>query len=162
MRECSFGQYDEDMARAMCLKLFADGPRYRLLGLLPCRLHLFGAAGARICLLGTDGYGRDQLSRILYGGQVSLLAGLLGAGITLSLGLGIGAAAGYFGGWRDEVLMRLTEPFLALPWLYMLLCLRAFLPPAVSPLGAFFLIVMFIVALGWTRPARLVLGVLLR
>src|SRR5437899_10450969 len=161
MRECSFGQYDEDMARAMCLKLFADGPRYRLLGLLPCRLHLFGAAGARICLLGSDGYGRDQLSRILYGGQVSLLAGLLGAGITLSIGLGIGAVAGYYGGWRDDVLMRLAELFLALPWLYLLFALRAFLPLAVSPLGAFFLIIAVIGAVGWARPARLVRGVVL-
>ncbi len=161
IREGSFDQYDEDLARAMSLKFFGEGPRYRLLGLVPCRLHLFGAAGARICLLGTDGYGRDQLSRILYGGQVSLLAGLLGAGITLSLGLGIGAAAGYFGGWRDEVLMRLTEPFLALPWLYMLLGLRAFLPLAVSPLEAFLLIVIVIGAVGWARPARLVRGVVL-
>src|SRR5437879_10584679 len=126
----------------MSLKLFAEGSRYRLLGLLPCRLHLFGAAGARICPLCTDGYGRGQLSRILYGGQVSLLAGLLGAGITLSLGLGIGAAAGYFGGWRYELLMRLTEPFLALPWLYMLLGLPAVLPLAVSALEACILIVM--------------------
>ena len=157
----SVDQYDEDFARAMPLKFFAGGPRYRLLGLVPCRLHLFGASGARICLLGTDGYGRDELSRILYGGQVSLLAGLLGSGITLLFGLGIGTAAGYYGGWKDEVLMRLTELFLALPWLYLLLGLRAFLPLAVSPLEAFLLIVMVIGLVGWARPARLIRGVVL-
>jgi len=160
-REGSVAQYYEDIARAMPLKFFADGPRYSLLGLVPCRLHLFGASSARICLLGTDGYGRDQLSRILYGGQVSLLAGLLGAGITLLFGLGIGTAAGYYGGWRDEVLMRLTELFLALPWLYLLLGLRAFLPLAVSPLEAFLLIVIVIGLVGWARPARLIRGVVL-
>jgi len=91
-------------------------------------MHLFGVENARIYLLGTDAYGRDQLSRLLFGGQVSLLAGLLGAGITLLIGLSIGSVAGYFGGWRDGLLMRVAELFLALPWLYLLFALRAFLP----------------------------------
>jgi peptide/nickel transport system permease protein len=125
------------------------------------RLHLFGVEGERICLLGSDSYGRDQLSRFLYGGQVSLFAGLLGAGITLILGLCVGAVAGYFGGWRDDLLMRLAELFLALPWLYLLFALRAFLPLAVSPLQAFFLIIAVLGAVGWARPARLVRGVVL-
>jgi len=161
MREGSLDQYDEDMSRATPLIFFADRSAYRLLGLVPCRLHLFGTSGERVFLVGTDGFGRDQLSRILYGGQVSLLAGLLGAGITLLFGLGIGATAGYYGGWRDEVLMRLSELFLALPWLYLLLGLRAFLPLAVSPLEAFLLIVIVIGLVGWARPARLIRGVVL-
>jgi peptide/nickel transport system permease protein len=86
---------------------------------------------------------------------------LLGAGITLSIGLGIGAVAGYYGGWRDDLLMRLAELFLALPWLYLLFALRAFLPLAVSPLEAFLLIVVVIATVGWARPARLVRGVVL-
>jgi peptide/nickel transport system permease protein len=161
VREGSVDQYEEDITRATPLNFFADRSAYRLLGLLPCRLHLFGTSGERVFLVGTDGLGRDQLSRILYGGQVSLLAGLLGAGITLLFGLGIGATAGYYGGWRDEVLMRLSELFLALPWLYLLLGLRAFLPLAVSPLDAFLLIVIVIGLVGWARPARLIRGVVL-
>lgn len=161
MSEGSAGHYEEDITSTMPLKFFADGSRYRLLGLIPCHLHLFGASPSRICLLGTDGYGRDQFSRILYGGQVSLLAGWLGAGITLFFGLSIGTAAGYYGGCRDEILMRLSELFLALPWLYMLLALRAFLPLAVSPLEAFLLIVIVIGLVGWARPARLIRGVVL-
>ena len=161
IREGSFDEYEEDTARAIPLKFFVDGVRYRLLGFVPCSVHLFGASGARICLLGTDGYGRDQFSRLLYGGQVSLLAGWLGAGITLLFGLGIGTAAGYYGGWRDEVLMRLTELFLALPWLYLLLGLRAFLPLSVSPIEGFLLIVIVIGLVGWARPARLIRGVVL-
>jgi peptide/nickel transport system permease protein len=131
------------------------------LGFLPCRIHFFGAENARIYLLGTDAYGRDQFSRLLFGGQVSLLAGLLGAGLTLLIGLCIGAVAGYYGGWRDSVLMRFAELFLALPWLYLLFALRAFLPLAVSPLEAFFLIIAVIGAVGWARAARLVRGVVL-
>jgi peptide/nickel transport system permease protein len=132
-----------------------------LLGFLPCRIHFFGAEHTRIYLLGSDAYGRDQFSRFLVGGQVSLAAGLLGAGLTLFIGLCIGAMAGYYGGWRDSVLMRLAELFLALPWLYLLFALRAFLPLAVSPLQAFFLIIAVIGAVGWARPARLVRGVVL-
>ena len=161
MREGLFNQYEEDTARTIPLKFFVDGSRYKLLGLVPCRLHLFGVDDARVYLLGSDGYGRDQLARILYGGQVSLLAGWLGAGITLFLGFGIGAIAGYYGGWRDEILMRFAELFLALPWLYLLFGLRAFLPLSVSPLQSFLLIVVVSGTLGWARPARLVRSVVL-
>jgi peptide/nickel transport system permease protein len=161
LREGTFDQYEEDTARRLPLKFFVQGAAYRLLGLFPGHLHLFGADNERVYLLGSDSYGRDQLSRFLYGGQVSLFAGLLGAGITLFLGLLVGAVAGYFGGWRDDLLMRIAELFLALPWLYLLLALRAFLPLAVSPLRAFFLIIAVLGAVGWARPARLVRGVVL-
>jgi peptide/nickel transport system permease protein len=161
LRTGSFDQYEEDTTTAVPLRFFTRGTPYRLLGLIPSRLHLFGSTDARIHLLGTDAYGRDQLSRILYGGQVSLLAGLLGATVTLLLGALIGMAAGYYSGWRDELLMRVAELFLALPWLYLLFALRAFLPLAVSPLEAFLLVVVVISMVGWARPARLVRGVVL-
>ena len=161
LREGSFDQYQEDTAAAVPLHFFIRGADYPLLGFLPSRAHLFGTDGTRIYLLGSDAYGRDQLSRILFGGQVSLLAGLLGAGVTLSLGALIGLAAGYYGGWRDDLLMRTAELFLALPWLYLLFALRAFLPLTVSPLEAFLLVVVVIGMVGWARPARLVRGVVL-
>jgi peptide/nickel transport system permease protein len=153
LREGTFDQYEENVACALQLKLFMRGARYKLLGFVPMRLHLFGVEGERIYLLGSDSYGRDQLSRFLYGGQVSLFAGLLGAGITLILGLCFGALAGFYGGWRDDLLMRLAELFLALPWLYLLFALRAFLPLAVSPLQAFFLIIVVLGAVGWALRA---------
>ena len=161
LREGSFDQYEEDIARPIPLALMVSGARYQLLGIIPSRLHLFGAESGRVYLLGSDAYGRDQLSRFVYGGRVSLFAGLLGGGITLVLGLFAGSLAGYYGGWRDEILMRLAELFLALPWLYLLFALRAFLPLTVSPLQAFFLIVAVVGAVGWARPARLVRGVVL-
>jgi peptide/nickel transport system permease protein len=157
----SFDQLEESTDRAVPLRFFVTGARYRLLGLVPSRMHLFGAEANRIYLLGSDAYGRDQFSRILYGGQISLLAGLLGAGLTLFFGVLVGAAAGYYGGWRDGLLMRAAELFVALPWLYLLFALRAFLPLTVSPVQAFFLIVVVIGVVGWARPARLVRGVVL-
>jgi peptide/nickel transport system permease protein len=161
LREGSIDQYEEDKKEPHPVKLFLSGARYRLMGFLPCRLHLFGAENTRIYLLGSDAYGRDQFSRLLFGGQVSLLAGLLGAGLTLLIGICVGSVAGYYGGWRDDALMRVAELFLALPWLYLLFALRAFLPLVVNPLQAFFLIIAVIGAVGWARPARLVRGVVL-
>jgi peptide/nickel transport system permease protein len=161
LRPGTFDQYDDDTTQLRRLNFFVAGDPYRLSGLFPARLHLFGAGNERIYLLGTDAFGRDQLSRLLYGGQISLLAGLLGAGFTLLIGWCIGAAAGYFGGWCDDVLMRVAELFLALPWLYLLFAIRAFLPLSVNPLEAFFLIVAVIAAVGWARPARLVRGIVL-
>ncbi len=161
LREGSFDQFEESTDQAIPLRFFVTGARYRLSGLVPSGMHLFGAQAGRIYLLGSDAYGRDQFSRILYGGQISLLAGLLGAGLTLFLGVLIGATAGYYGGWRDGLLMRVAELFVALPWLYLLFALRAFLPLAVSPVQAFFLIILVLGAVGWARPARLVRGVVL-
>jgi peptide/nickel transport system permease protein len=154
-------EYEEETARPVPLRFFVHGAPYRLLGMLPARTHLFGADGFPVYLLGSDAYGRDLFSRILFGGQVSLLAGLLGTALALLIGLAIGATAGYFGGWRDELLMRSAELFLALPWLYLLFALRAFLPLAVSPLQAFFLVTAVIGAVGWVRPARLIRGIVL-
>src|SRR5260370_10708058 len=96
-------------------------------------MHIFGAENARIYLLGTDAYGRDQFSRLLFGGQVSLLAGLLGAGITLFIGLCIGAVAGYYGGWGGNLCPPAAPPFFFPPLLVLLLSFPSFLPPAVRP-----------------------------
>jgi peptide/nickel transport system permease protein len=161
LRAGSFDEFEEDTGKRIPLHFFVRGAQYRLLGFLPLRRHLFGAEGARLYLLGSDGLGRDQLSRVLYGGQISLLSGLLGAGCTVFFGALIGTLAGFYGGWRDAVLMRVAELFLALPWLYLLFALRAFLPLAVPPLKAFLLVVVVLAAVGWARPARLVRGVVL-
>jgi peptide/nickel transport system permease protein len=127
---------------------------------LPWRL--FGAhKDARIFLLGTDEYGRDQLSRLLYGGQISLLAGLTAAILSLGLGLILGSASGYCGGVVDGAIMRFSELFLALPWLYLLFALRAFLPLETPPQESFLLIIAVIGIIGWARPARLIRGAVL-
>jgi peptide/nickel transport system permease protein len=154
-------QYEGNLSEPVRVRLFVKGAGYTALGFITGHTHLFGSDDGALHLLGTDAFGRDLFSRILFGGQISLLAGLLGAGITLFLGLCFGAIAGYYGGWRDEVLMRVAELFLALPWLYLLLGLRAFLPLSVQPAQAFLLVICVIGAVGWARPARLVRGIVL-
>jgi peptide/nickel transport system permease protein len=142
------------------VRFFAVGVPYRLVGIIPCDRHLFEVAqSSRYFLLGTDALGRDQLSRLLYGGQVTILVGLLGAAIALFLAVPLGAIAGYFGGWSDALLMRTVELFLAMPWLYLLLAVRAFLPLHVQPHATLLLLIVLMGIVGWARPARLVRGV---
>jgi peptide/nickel transport system permease protein len=143
------GDYREDRLRQYPVRFFVRG-------------RLFGVPEPGVLFLcGSDGFGRDVFSRVLYGGRVSLLTGLVAAFLSLSLGLLCGTLAGFHGGWLDRLLMRGGELFLALPWLYLLLAVRAFLPLHISPTQAFLLLVAIIGTVGWVRPARMVRGVVL-
>jgi peptide/nickel transport system permease protein len=143
------------------LRFLVRGSEYSVLGFRVDR-HLVGVdAPARLFLFGSDEYGRDILSRLLYGGRISLLAGWGATLLSLGLGLLLGLLAGFHGRWVDEGVMRLAELFLALPWLYLLFAARAFLPLHVEPRDAFLLVVALIGAIGWARPARLIRGVVL-
>jgi peptide/nickel transport system permease protein len=116
--------------------------------------------------LGTDELGRDLLLRLLYGGQVSLLVGLLGAAAAAAIGTAVGLVAGYIGGRLDALLMRFTDAVIALPLLPLLIVLAAVdltklgLPEALARgEGASLYRILLIVALvGWTTVARLVRG----
>jgi len=119
------------------------------------------APPSRVFLLGTDEFGRDQFSRMLWGGQMSLATGWIATVLALGMGLGLGVAAGFWGGWMDAILMRGAELFLALPWLYLLLAVRAFLPLSLSPWTMALTMALIIGTVGWTRPARLIRGVIL-
>jgi peptide/nickel transport system permease protein len=101
------------------------------------------------------------LSRFLYGGQISLLAGLIAAILSVAIGILAGGIAGYYGGWIDEFLMRGGELFLALPWLYLLFAVRAALPLHISQWQVFLLLISVMGLIGWARPARLIRGVVL-
>jgi peptide/nickel transport system permease protein len=144
------------------VRFLVRGAEYKLAGLFPMRTHLFGVdEPAKIFLLGTDEYGRDQWSRLLRGGQVSLLAGVLAAALSISIGLFFGMIAGYYGPFADEAVMRLVEVFMVLPWLYVLLAVKGFLPLNVAPTTSFLLVIGVIGIVGWARPARLIRGVVL-
>src|SRR5215469_4222322 len=154
--------YEEDRSRMWPLRFFVREERRADERREGWAWHLFAVdAPGRVFLLGTDDYGRDQLSRFIYGGQISLFAGLLAAALSLGLGMVIGGVAGYFGSWLDSVLMRGTEIFMALPWIYLLFAVRAFLPLHVGARQSFFLLLAVIGLTGWARPARLIRGVIL-
>jgi len=109
--------------------------------------------------MGTDALGRDLLTRVLYGGRVSLLVGLSVMVITLLIGVPIGAIAGYFGGWIDNVLMRITDAALALPSLLVLILLSAILREVEAPFlkgNPVLTIAAVIGLLAWMFTARLV------
>lgn len=76
-------------------------------------------------LLGTDNYGRDLLSRIIYGGRISLLVAIMAVGIALVIGGFLGATAGYFGGWYEIVVMRLMDVLMAIPGILMAVSISA-------------------------------------
>jgi peptide/nickel transport system permease protein len=82
--------------------------------------------------LGTDEIGRDILSRMIWGARASLTAGVLSVGIAVCLGVPLGILAGYFGGWLDMVISRVTEAFLAMPFLITAIALAAFLGPSLT------------------------------
>lgn len=156
------GSYEVDIEQVYPLEFFARGSNYKIAGFLSSNRHFAAVQPpGRFFLMGTDAYGRDQFSRFLYGGQISLLAGLLAAAISVSLGIIIGALAGFYGGWIDEVLMRGSELFLALPWLYLLFAVRAVMPLHIAGWQVFLLLVSVMGLIGWARPARLIRGVVL-
>ena len=154
------GRYHEDRSQLFPIRflvrssaaLGGSGERWRLFGV---------DEPARVFLLGTDGFGRDQLSRLLHGARISLFAGLLATGISLGLGWVLGTVAGFYGRWTDTVLMRAADVFLALPWLYLLFAVRAVLPLHLSADQAFLMLVLVIGLVDWARPARLVRGLVL-
>jgi peptide/nickel transport system permease protein len=153
------GSFDEDRQHCFPIHLLAAGAEYRMLGIFHARRHLFGVdSPGRISLMGSDAYGRDIFSRFLYGGQASLFAGLLATALSLGLGVLLGTAAGFYGGWLDATLMRCVDLSLALPWLYLLFAIRAILPLSLDPIRAFLLIVAVVGIVGWARPARLIRG----
>ena len=153
---------EEGLQRTYPVQFLLRGAPYKILGVFSSDRHLFGvSAPARINLMGTDSYGRDVFSRLIYGGQLSLFTGLFATALTLALGVLLGMLAGFYGSWTDAVIMRAVELFLALPWLYLLLALRALLPLHSDPRTTFLLLIGVIGLIGWARPARIVRGVVL-
>jgi len=109
--------------------------------------------------MGTDELGRDLLTRVLFGGRISLSVGLMVVAITLSVGVTFGALAGYFGGWLDIILMRLTDAALTLPAFLVLILLSAILREIELPFfqrNNVVSIALVIGLLGWMTFARLV------
>ena len=156
----TFGQYREDRTLKFPVRLAPAGKPDQFDA--NASRHLFGVdEPGRIFLMGTDEYGRDLFSRLVHGVRISLAAGLLATLFALGLGVLVGSAAGWLGGWTDGVIMRASELFVSLPWLYLLFGVRAFLPLNVPPEQAFLLFVGIAGIIGWAKPARLVRGMVM-
>ena len=162
LRPGTLDSYEEDRNRMYPVRFFVRGSPVSIAGLFNWDRRLLGTdSPTPLFILGSDQYGRDLFARLLYGGQISLFAGLLGAALSLGTAILLGGLAGFYGGWLDEVIMRAAELFLALPWLYLLFAVRMSLPLQMGPTQAFLLIVTVVGVVGWARPARLIRGVVL-
>lgn len=171
-----------DFTQPSPIRLFVRGEEYRFLQLqlpvptrlsltspgfqevtlipgIPGNLHLFGTTGpARWNLLGTDEQARDEFSRLVHGGRISLSIGLIGIAISFPLGMLVGGISGYFGGLMDAVLMRLVEVMMTVPSLYLLVALAAVLPPGLTSSQRFLLIVLITSLISWAGLARVIRG----
>lgn len=114
------------------------------------------AAPSRQFPLGTDELGRDRLSRLLHGARISLVmapAAALGATLLAAL---IGIGAGLAGGWMEKTIMLAADLFLSLPWMFLLLSMRAVLPLNTSPIVSLAITFALLSLLGWAGPSRVV------
>lgn len=160
--------YDEDLRRVFTrtdkkiyLEFFAKGEPYKLMGLFKTDVHLFQAPGGLVAVLGTDRQGRDMLTRVLIGGQISLTIGLIGVILSLILGTILGIVSGYYGGIVDEVIQRLIEIVRAFPSIPLWMALSAAVPRDWSQVQTYFAITLILSLIGWTWLARQLRGVVL-
>ncbi len=149
--------YAEDQSRPEPIRFFVRGQPYRLLG-ARTDLHLFGVAEGFYFPLGTDRFGRDLLSRMLVGSQVSLTVGVIGILISFSIGILMGGISGYYGGVVDGLIQRLIEVMLSFPRLPILLALATVIPATWPSTRVYLGIVAVLSLIGWASLARVVRG----
>jgi peptide/nickel transport system permease protein len=157
--------YVEDPTRMYPLYFLVKGDAYKLLGLIPTDIHLFGVhysdPQAAFYLMGTDALGRDWFTRIMYGGRLSLLIGLIGQVLTIFFGSVLGAISGFYGGWVDQLIQRTTEFLNAFPDIPLFMALAAAIPTWWSPLAVYFMLTIILSFVRWGGLARQVRGLIL-
>jgi len=158
--------YVEDTTRMYPIHFFVHGDPYKLFGFIPFDIHLYGVdqksdPQAIVLLLGADALGRDWFTRIMYGGRLSLLIGLIGQFLTLFFGTALGVVSGFYGGAVDQLIQRTTEFLSTFPEIPLFMALAAAIPPYVSPLAAYFVLTLILSFVRWGGLARQVRGLIL-
>lgn len=150
--------YIPDHEKQIPVRFFVQGESYKLMGLFPASIHLFGTEEGIVSLMGTDGQGRDMFSRIIIGSQISLTIGLAGVALSLLIGAFLGVYSGYFGGWIDNLIQRMIEIIRSFPPIPLWMALTAALPSHWPPLKVYFAITVILSLIGWTWLARQLRG----
>ncbi len=154
--------YTEDKAKKYPIYFFVHGDKYKLWGLFPMNIHLFGVKKPGVVFLfGTDKLGRDLLSRNLHAARISLSIGLIGVTFSFILGSILGGISGYYGGTADIVIQRVIEFLISIPIIPFWMALSAALPGDWSSMKIYFAITIILAIRGWCGLARVVRGKLL-
>jgi peptide/nickel transport system permease protein len=154
--------FSVDPAQKYPIHFFVRSWEYKLWSLFPTSIHLFGVEEGYVFLFGTDELGRDLLSRVLHGSQISLSIGLAGIAISFIIGLGLGGISGYFGGTVDLIIQRVIEFLRGIPTIPLWMALSAAVPSNWPPVRVYFGITIILAVIGWTGLARVVRGKLLQ
>ncbi len=155
-------RYRDDTVKKYPITFFNKGEPYKLFGLLPWDRHFFGVEDdARIFVLGSDQFGRDVFSRLLFGARISLSVGLVGIFLSFTFGMLAGGISGYFGGYVDTVIMRFTELIMSIPGLYLILSLRTAFPTYIDSDKMYLIIVAILSFIGWAGMSRIIRGMVL-
>lgn len=154
--------YTVNPDRVEPLRFFCSGDEYEFWGMVGMDFHFVcPPENGTLFLFGTDRLGRDMFSRIIYGARVSLTIGLVGISVSFLLGILIGGAAGYYGGWVDSTAQRAIEVIRSLPEIPLWMALSAALPVTWSPILIYFGITIILGLIDWTGLARAVRSKLL-
>jgi peptide/nickel transport system permease protein len=158
--------YTEDPTRIYSIYFFIRGDAYKLLGFIPLDIHLYGVdqkahPEAIILIMGSDALGRDWFTRILYGGRLSLMIGLIGQVLTIFFGTTLGVMSGYYGGMIDQLIQRTTEFLNAFPDIPLFMALAAAIPSFWPPIAVYFMLTGILSFVRWGGLARQVRGLIL-
>ena len=151
----------KDTTEKYYLHFFVRGDPYKLWGLFPGNIHLFGSEEGPVFLFGTDELGRDLFSRVVYGARISLTIGLVGVFISFLLGIILGGISGYLGGTFDEIIQRTIDFLMSIPSIPLWMALSAAVPRDWPVTKTYFTITIILSIIGWCGLARVVRGKLL-